>query len=351
MYDSATYRILDAAINRSQEGLRVIEDFVRFALDDAHLLELLKAFRHEFTDVCLALPPAARQAARETQQDVGTRISTAGENSRRNALEVCQASCERVKQALRSLEEYSKVGFPGLANQLEALRYRFYTLERGFVLTHLSCARLENVHLCVLIDGQGSAQQFAALAAELVRAQVPMLQLRDKNINDATLLERCQLLVQLARDATDQQRPLILVNDRADIAVAAQADGVHLGQTDLPVKAAREIIGPEKLVGVSTHSLEQARTAVLDGANYLGAGPTFPSPTKHFAEFPGVEFLQQLAGEIRLPTFAIGGIGLDNLAQVQATGIARVAVGSAITAAANPAATAREIAARLQSDT
>jgi len=133
------------------------------------------------------------------------------------------------------------------------------------------------------------------------------------------------------------------VNDRPDRAALAGADGVHVGQDELSVKDVRAIVGPGRLVGVSTHSIEQARQAVLDGADYIGVGPTFPSGTKQFDTFPGPALLRQVAEEIRLPAFAIGGIDLGNLSEVLESGIRRVAVGRAITAAENPCEVAREM--------
>ena len=116
----------------------------------------------------------------------------------------------------------------------------------------------------------------------------------------------------------------MIVNDRPDLARLGRADGVHLGQEDLSVKDARAIVGPEALIGVSTHRIEQARQAVLDGANYIGVGPTFPSGTKQFESSPALDFLRAVAAEIRLPAFAIGGITPGNLAEVLAAGIGRV---------------------------
>ena len=109
------------------------------------------------------------------------------------------------------------------------------------------------------------------------------------------------------------------------------------------MKDARSIVGPEALVGVSAHSIEQARRAVLDGANYLGVGPMFPSPTKQFEAFPGLELLRAVAAEIRLPAFAIGGICRENLRDVLAAGFTRIAVSAAVTAADDPAAAAKEL--------
>jgi len=131
------------------------------------------------------------------------------------------------------------------------------------------------------------------------------------------------------------------MNDRPDLAALSRADGVHVGQEELTVKDARSIVGPEALLGVSTHSIEQARQAVLEGANYLGVGPTFPSDTKQFEKFPGLPLLRQVAAEIRLPAFAIGGITAENLPEVLATGVTRVAVSGAIAAADEPVAAAR----------
>jgi thiamine-phosphate pyrophosphorylase len=139
------------------------------------------------------------------------------------------------------------------------------------------------------------------------------------------------------------------MNDRPDLAALSRADGVHIGQEELPVKDAREIVGPQAIIGVSTHSIEQARQAVLDGANYIGVGPTFPSETKQFDRFPGVELLRAVAAEIRLPAFAIGGIRLDYLPQVLDTGFRRVAVGAALASAAEPESAARAFRAALGS--
>ena len=133
------------------------------------------------------------------------------------------------------------------------------------------------------------------------------------------------------------------MNDRPDLAILSHADGVHLGQTDLAVKEVRQLVGANCLVGVSTHNIEQARQAVLDGANYLGVGPVFPSRTKSFQQFPGLPFLQQVACEVRLPAFAIGGINLENAGSVLESGIGRLAVAAAVTEAADMAAAVRDL--------
>jgi thiamine-phosphate pyrophosphorylase len=147
---------------------------------------------------------------------------------------------------------------------------------------------------------------------------------------------------------TASNQTLFILNDRPDLAVLADADGVHLGQQDLTVKDARRILGPSGLIGVSTHSLEQARAAVLDGANYIGVGPTFASGTKQFSQFTGTELLRSVQAEIRLPAFAIGGVTLQNLPEVLATGFTRVAVSGAIAGSENPAGAAGKLLAALE---
>jgi thiamine-phosphate pyrophosphorylase len=351
-------RILDAAMNRAGEGLRVVEDYARFVCDDPFLTRQIKALRHDFAAATTTVAAADRHAARDTDGDIGTTISNQREGERGDAWDVCAAGFKRAEQALRSLEEYGKLIDVSVGRQAESLRYRLYTLEKAFDVGRSSRDRLEGVRLCVLVDGRDSAAEFDQLISDLVQAGVDMIQLRDKQLDDRSLIDRARSLVSLTRrglspfaESAEQKgtvplcdtRTLCIINDRADIAAAVHADGVHLGQEDLTVKDARAIVGPRMLIGVSTHNIDQARAAVLDGANYLGAGPTFPSETKSFDAFAGVDYLRQVAAEIRLPSFAIGGITAQNLPDVLTTGINRVAVGAAVIQADNPSVAAREL--------
>ncbi len=341
--ETAALRIIDAGFNRATEGLRVIEDYARFVLDDRHLTELCKRLRHGLTSAMEPIPCAVRHAARETERDVGRNVTTRQEYERADLTSVLAANFKRLQQALRSMEEYAKVVAPEAAEVLESLRYRAYTLERAIDVTAASIERLAEARLYVLIDGGRSSDEMAARASSLIAAGVHVLQLRDKSLPDGELLERARRL----RELTAGSDALLIVNDRPDLAALSRADGVHIGQHELSVKDARSIIGPRALIGVSTHSIEQARKAVIDGANYLGVGPTFPTETKALVDFPGLSLLQAIAGEIKLPAFAIGGIRRQNLPEVLATGIGRVAVCGTIASAENPAAAAREILACL----
>ncbi len=340
-------RIIDAALNRAGEGLRVVEDYVRFVLDDPFLTRQIKTLRHELGQAAALVPAADRHAARDTSADVGTHISTDSEGRRGDAWDVCAASFKRAEQALRSLEEYGKLVDAEFASRCESIRYRLYTLEKAVDVGRTSREQLDDVRLCVLVDGRDSAADFERLVQVLVDAGVGMIQLRDKHLDDRELMDRARQLRELTRGT----RSLAIINDRADVAAITGADGVHLGQDDLSVKDARAIVGTRMLVGVSTHDIDQARTAVLDGANYLGAGPTFASQTKAFDDFAGLDYLREAAAEIRLPTFAIGGIGVDNLPEVLSAGISRIAVGAAVTEARDPGVAVRELLVMLESPT
>ncbi|MEN6407556.1 MAG: thiamine phosphate synthase [Thermoguttaceae bacterium] len=340
---TAALRALDAAANRAREGLRVVEDYVRFVLDDRHLTGRCKQLRHDLTAALQSAPTSFRMAARDTEADVGTELFTTAETVRADATAVLHANFARLQESLRSLEEFGKLIDANLSAALKQLRYRTYTLERAVEITRGNAERLADARLYVLVDGRPSLDEFERLIRDLIAAGVDMIQLRDKRLDDRRLLERARLLVALTRDA----HVLTIVNDRPDLAALSGADGVHVGQEELSVKDARQIVGPGRWIGVSAHSIEQARQAVLDGADYLGVGPTFPSGTKPFEHFPGVDLLRAVASEIRLPTFAIGGIDSKNIEEVLAAGMTRVAVGGAIVGAADPAAAARELKSRI----
>ncbi|MEN6449945.1 MAG: thiamine phosphate synthase, partial [Thermoguttaceae bacterium] len=350
--DAAVLRVFDAAGNRAREGLRVIEDYVRFVLDDRFLTDLCKRLRHDLADALASVSPGERLAARETQADVGTTLSTEQERRRREPADVLAANFARLQESLRSLEEFGKLvrpskpglcpkgeGISSLGEVFKQLRYQTYTLQRAVEVTRQGAERLASARLCVLIDGRASREEFERLARSLVEAKVGVIQLRDKRLPDRELLGRARQL----RAATHNSQTLFIVNDRPDLAALSDADGVHLGQDDATVKDARRIVGPDLLIGVSTHSIEQARQAVLDGASYLGVGPTFPSRTKRFAALPGVELLRAVAAEIRLPAFAIGGICQENVAEVLAAGFTRIAVSAAVAGADDPALAAMDL--------
>jgi thiamine-phosphate pyrophosphorylase len=337
-------RVIDAEANRATEGLRVVEDYVRFILNDRHLTELTKRLRHDLMATLKPFSTTDRLTARQADSDVGALLAAPPCSARCEPADVAAASFKRVQQALRSLEEYVKLDDASLAVSLEQLRFQAYTLERAVGVTVDSINRLADARLYVLLDGRSGESQFADFAQSLVSAGAHVVQLRDKRLTDRNLLSRALKL----REITRGTKTLFIMNDRPDLAVLSHADGVHVGQDELTVADARAIVGPKLLIGVSTHSIEQARQAVTGGANYIGVGPTFPSATKQFDAFTGLDLIRQVAAEIALPAYAIGGITRENLPQVQSAGITRIAVTAAVVDAKDPAHAAADLIAMLR---
>jgi len=329
---SAAYRILDASANRGAEGLRTMEEFARFVLEDGLLTAEAKAIRHELRLALESVSAELRLAARAVTSDCGTRLVAQDEMQRADMMAVVASAAARTQQALRCLEEYSKTIASPFSSVAESLRYRTYTLSATLMLMPQRRRRLADARLYLLIGANKDVDRFGETLDRMYQAGVDIIQLRDKSADDETLYRLSRRGAEVAR----QNQKFFVVNDRADIAVASGAQGVHVGQEELPVEAVRRIVGPDVMIGVSTHSLAQVRAAVLDGADCIGCGPTFPSRTKSFGEFPGLDFLRRASLETGLPAFAIGGIDETNLAAVMATGIHGVAVSGGILNADQP---------------
>lgn len=336
-----TLRTIDAAANRLREGLRVIEDYLRFTLDDAHLMELLKATRHQLADALKYIGQESLIASRDTLNDVGTAVSTTSEFDRQSIEHLLQANLKRVQEATRTLEEFGKLISVEAASIFKQMRYSLYTLEKSILACVYSQSRLEDCRLYLLASESLCHHGSGPAIRESLAAGVGIVQIREKEMTDRQLLEHGKRV----REWTREAGAILIMNDRADLAVAIDADGVHVGQDELPVREVRQIVGPRRLIGVSTHNIEQARQAVLDGADYLGVGPTFPTTTKSFSEheYAGLNFVKQVAAEITLPWFAIGGINSDNLKQACQAGASRVAVSSVICNHQHPGQITREL--------
>ncbi len=340
-----TMRLIDACANRAREGLRVLEDYARFALNDHFLTGELKTLRHNLTQTLRTLPDML--AWRDVLHDVGTQLTTPSEHQRSDLADVVKANLKRLQESLRSLEEFGKIVSPEFGPALEALRYRSYTLEKALVRDSELATRLARARLYVLLTEERCRSSLVGTVREAVEGGADVVQLREKDGSDRTLLELAREVRRITRD----HGALFIVNDRPDLARLVEADGVHLGQDDLALRDARRIVGPDALVGVSTHDLAQLRQAILDGASYVGIGPTFPSTTKTFAEFAGLDFVRAASAETSLPAFALGGIDLQNVQKVLDAGATRIAVSAAICGVPDPRQAARQFADLLRGPT
>ena len=328
--DAHALRMFDANANRAREGLRVVEDYARFVLDDAGLSRALKRVRHELAAAVRGREDAAL-AWRDTAGDVGATIGTAAEGRREELADVVRAAGKRVGEALRVLEEVLKLNDRDKARDVERARYAFYDIEKRIVLTLRRGGRMAGVRLYVLVTESACRRPWREVAEAAINAGADCVQLREPTLPAGELLARARWLAAACRAAG----AISIVNDRPDVALVAGADGVHVGQADLPAGEARKVVGPDRLVGVSTHDLDQARAAVAAGADYVGVGPAFVSPTKPRDFLPGLPYLRRAAA-LPVATVAIGGITAGNIADVTATGVTAAAVTAAVCGADDP---------------
>lgn len=177
------------------------------------------------------------------------------------------------------------------------------------------------------------------LARTMLDAGARILQLRLKGVATGRFVEAARAIAPMCREAG----ALFIVNDRADIAMLSDADGVHLGQEDLPLEAGRRLMGKKKIIGVSTHSVEQARAAEAGGADYIGFGPIYPGGLKQNREGKGLDTLRAVHAAVRIPIVAIGGITAERIREVLEAGADAVAIITDVVRAPEVAARVREI--------
>lgn len=333
------YRILDANFNRAREALRVAEDCGRFALNDPAITAMAKNLRSELQSVLAQMPADEFIVSRDTPGDIGTSITSPTEPLRQNLAEVATAACKRLTEALRTIEEYAKVIRPVVSTQVERMRYDGYTLEQRLVGRLMVGRRFADARLYVLLGSDCCRTSVKDVARCAVAGGADVLQLREKTIPDGQLLALAAEL----RELTDETGKLLIINDRADVAALVGADGLHLGQGDLPIADARRLLRPGAIVGRSTHSIEQARAAVNEGADYISVGPIYDTITKDAGKPVGLELLRQVRAEVAMPIVAIGGINPQRAANVLDAGASCIAVCSAVCGADDPQSAAAAV--------
>jgi len=345
--DSAL-RIVDANLNRTSEGLRLLEDIARFVLNDAAISEQLKTMRHELVRADLAFNQQLLQS-RDSVGDVGVRAEVAGEEKRKELPLIVVANSRRVQESLRTLEEVAKL--PELAPQLDSgkfkqARFDLYTLEQKILGKLLRLDKTKYIYgLYVIIDTQClRGRSHIDAAGQVISAGVKVMQLRDKTTTKKLLLPIAREL----RDLCSRNDVLFIVNDYLDIALASEADGLHVGQDDLPVESARKFLPIDKILGCSVTTVEQAIAAQSAGADYIAVGSVFPTATKEAVQVVGLECLRQVRQSVNTPLVAIGGINKNNARETIAAGADAVSVISAILQAQDIAQAAREIMSKIE---
>lgn len=328
-------RILDANLDRAREGLRIVEEWARFGLNNSEFAQECKEMRQELAQ----WHSLELRMARNTQGDIGTDLTHPQEETRHDINHLLQANLCRIEEALRVLEEYGKLYKPDMGTAFKKMRYRVYILESN-LFSFSRYQKLKNASLYLVTSPQENL--FNVVEAAL-QAGLTLVQYRDKNNDDLNRFNNAKKLCQLCH----QYDALFIVNDRVDIALAVNADGVHLGQQDLPISLARKILGESYIIGRSTTNPQEMQEAIAEKADYIGVGPVYETPTKVGKAAAGLEYIDYARKNASIPWFAIGGIDINNLEQVLKAGATRVSVVRAIMQAENPTLATEQILSQL----
>ena len=336
------FRLIDANLNRLSEGLRLLEDVARFILNDAALSSRLKALRHD-----LLLKPESFQktllTARDSEGDV-TAFSKES-MSRSDVNDVVTANARRVTESLRVLEEFAKLPDIDLdPMKFKRARFAIYEIEKE-LSGKVSRRGKRIAGLYVIIDREalGSKDEIET-CRQAIRGGANIIQLRDKLGNKSQVLNSARQI----KEACAPSGVPFIMNDCLDIALASGADGLHIGQDDLPISAARHLLPIDKLIGCSTTTAKEALKAEADGADYIAIGSIYPTQSKKNVTVVGLERLRELRETVSLPIVAIGGINSDNARAVIDAGADAIAVISAILASDDVERATHKIAERLE---
>lgn len=335
--DGRVLRVIDANANRLTEGLRVCEDTVRFILDDKKAAQSFKLLRHRAFAAIKRLGADKKllTAFRDSERDIG-KNSIESETKRNTVSDVFKANIKRSEEAMRVLEEFSKLRSAALADNFKKMRFKLYSLEKKIIddmefqksvpsAENRLSDFLGNCSLCVILDKDAlKNRNMIEIAGKVLRGGADIVQYRNKTSCDRDFVKEASAL----RKITKKCGRIFIVNDRVGPACVLDADGAHIGQEDMPIQYARMIL-KNKIIGVSAHSLKDALRAEKDGADYIGIGPVFKTANKKCVRPIGLAVIRKIAAKVRIPVFAIGGINIKNILPTKMSGISKIAVISA----------------------
>jgi len=343
--------MIDANLNRSSEGLRVLEDVARFLLNDAELSQRLRTLRHDLAQEAKSLG-VGLLSRRDSEHDVGARMVASYEPETKQSLQdlsgLVTANAKRVEESLRVVEELAKL--PEISSTLnsasfEQMRFALYTLEQDLVSRISRRDKMERMAgLYVILDRHFLAgKDELDIAGQIIEGGASVIQLRDKQSKQGELL----LVAQKLKELCSQADVLLIINDYLDLAMAVDADGLHVGQEDLPLPVIRRELSIDKIVGCSVTTLSQATKAQAEGADYIAVGSVFPTATKKGATVVGADMLKELKRTVSTPLVAIGGINQNNVGEVVTAGADAVAVISAVLGEEDVRRAVRELIAKI----
>jgi thiamine-phosphate pyrophosphorylase len=322
-----TLRIVDANINRLGEGLRVLEEFARLTLNQKGLTQRLKDLRHQLLRQDYNLQIRLLDA-RKADSDVGSDMEVTGEEKSKDVSTLVLANSHRVQESLRVIEELAKS--PGLSLDSEIFRqarFALYTIEKDLVAAvtrREKAQKIKGLYLVIDYDWL-KGRSVIAVAEDAIKGGVKIIQLRCKTAKIKEFLTMADRL----RKICAGHDVLFIVNDSLEVALAVNADGLHIGQEDLPVSTARQLLPIDMLLGVSVATVAESKAALEDGADYLGVSAIYSTATKD-SKALGVKRITEIKNAVDLPLVAIGGINQDNLKDIIGAGTDSAAVISAV---------------------
>ena len=337
--ERSSYRIIDANFNRAREAVRVIEDYCRFALNCDSLSQRARQLRHNLCSAVGDLDTERLIASRDTLNDVGVGSVVDNQMQRTDLHDCFTAAAKRLPEALRTIAEVAQTINPAIALKIENLRYTAYTLEKDIVVFGSSVEKFKRVKLYVIITSK-QLLEVLKLTESCATGGADCIQLRAKDIEDDEFFDIAGEFVKICR----RENVISIINDRADIAIAAGADGVHLGQDDLPIEKVRSLQIKPLIIGKTTHSQQQIQAACAEMPTYVSIGPVFATATKPELAPVGLDYVSKAVKTLEpsgVSHVAIGGINLKNIDSILAAGAERIAVCSAVTQSPDAAAMCR----------
>ena len=326
--DLRVYQIIDANLDRAREGLRVLEDWARFGLGGNDFVAKIKNYRQILGKNHLEVYKQSRNYI----EDQFKGLTHQEQNNRKTPEQIIYSNASRVQEALRVIEEFSRLNNHKLSKIASEIRYEIYSLEIDLLSLSnrkRSVKILKENDLYVITDKR---ENLLEIIEDILFSGVKIIQHRFKKGTDKDNLEEAIQIKNLCK----KYNSLFIINDRVDIALASDADGIHLGQDDLDLKTARKLLGYSKIIGISANNKLDISTAIKDGCNYIGIGPIFKTETKKDKKPLGIEKIKTLTKDLNIPWFAIGGVTKNNISYLKSNGFKKVALVSELMNSKDP---------------
>ena len=342
----STLRIVDVNLDRIGEGLRLLEDIARFSLEDEPITKEIKDLRHRITDINKDFSLALIGAS-DASSDIGQDMLAENQSLHRDIDKTVVANFRRVQESLRVLEELAKIPDVEMDSEnFKRARFSLYSLEKELLTKLLRQDKKKFIHGIyvvldtIIFDSKG----ILSIVPKVIKGGAKIIQLRDNKLPTTALIKLSVKIKTICKDSG----VLFIVNNYPEVAFASDADGLHLGQGDIPAEVAHRLLPLNKILGVSVTNAEEAQAAERGGADYVAASAIFPTPTKEEATSIGLEGLRIIKNAVKIPVVAIGGVNISNVDDVIAAGADSVAVVSAVLSSDDPVKTTAKLSSRFE---